>query len=249
MSTQDIHKLSSVLRSIEIIEEKTNILQSEYTTSINENDNLHPTIIDDTNIHLQIFFQHFEQLLQIDLKNRISLLNNNNNKRNYWNFFSVALKESKALYDTVLYVLNSQEVKTSVGRGRLFLRFCLQNHRLGDVIQQSFMTTKIVNQFYIDESFWTVPKYVDRIIQALYQLNDLRYDLLSNSQYQLDVCWPTTESLENRSKTISDPVSRMRTNSVSSFLSMNSVDSQSHISIVPEISASIPITATLFRVL
>jgi len=32
---------------------------------------------------------------------------------------------------------------------------------------------------------------VDRIIQALYQLNDLQFDLLSNSQYQLDVCWPT----------------------------------------------------------
>ncbi|CAF3445856.1 unnamed protein product, partial [Rotaria sp. Silwood2] len=157
MSTQDIHKLSSVLRSIEIIEEKTNALYSQCTTSINENDNLQPMIIDDTNIHLQIFFQHFEQLLQIDLKNRKSLLNNISNKRSYWNFFSVALKESKALYDTVLYVLNSQEVKTATGRGRLFLRFCLQNHRLGDVIQQSFMMTKIVNQFYIDECFWTTP--------------------------------------------------------------------------------------------
>ena len=67
-----------------------------------------------------------------------------NYKRNYWNFFALALKESKGLYDTVLYALNSQEVKTSTGRGRLFLRFCLQNHRLGDVIQQSFMMTKIV---------------------------------------------------------------------------------------------------------
>lgn len=69
---------------------------------------------------------------------------NNQNKRNYWNFFTLALKESKGLYDTVSYVLNSQEVKTPIGRGRLFLRFCLQNHRLGDVIQQSFMMTKIV---------------------------------------------------------------------------------------------------------
>lgn len=69
---------------------------------------------------------------------------NNQNKRNYWNFFSLALKESKGLYDTVSYVLNSQEVKTPIGRGRLFIRFCLQNHRLGDVVQQSFMMTKIV---------------------------------------------------------------------------------------------------------
>ncbi len=105
-----------------------------------------------------MFFQHLEQLLQVDLKSNtqfyqiLIFISNfldqkfslNNNKRNYWNFFSLALKESKGLYDTILYVLNSQEVKTSTGRGRLFIRFCIQNHRLGDVIQQSFMMIKIV---------------------------------------------------------------------------------------------------------
>ncbi|UJR22765.1 hypothetical protein I4U23_025797 [Adineta vaga] len=245
MSTQDIRKLSSVLRSIEIIEEKTNALYSQYTTAINES--YQPVLIDDSNVHLQTFFQNLEQLLEVDLKNRKSLLNNSNNKRSYWNFFSMALKESKGLYDTVLYALNSQEVKTPTGRGRLFLRFCLQNHRLGDVIQQSFMTIKIVNQFYIDECFWTTPSYMNRIIQALYQLNDLQFDLLSTSQYQLDVCWPTIESIESRPKTLSDAASRMRNSSVSSFLSMNSIDSQSVISVIPELSTSIPITPALFQ--
>ncbi|CAF3103876.1 unnamed protein product [Rotaria socialis] len=230
MSTQDIHKLSSVLRSIEIIEEKTNILHSQYAESLNETDNQHSIIIDDSNIHLQLFFQHFEQLLQLDIKNRKSLLNTTSNKQSYWNFFSVALKESKALYDTVLYVLNSQEVKTSTGRGRLFLRFCLQNHRLGDVVQHSFMMTKTVNQFYIDECFWTTPSYMNRIVQALYQLNDLRYDLLSKAHYQLDICWPTAESTEHRPKTLSDAALRMRNISVSSLISMSSVDSQSIVS-------------------
>jgi len=69
---------------------------------------------------------------------------NNANKKTYWNFFSLALKESKGLYDTVLHVNNSQEVKTNTGRGRLFIRFCLQTHRLGDVIQHSFMMAKLV---------------------------------------------------------------------------------------------------------
>ena len=35
--------------------------------------------------------------------------------------------------------------------------------------------------------------YMDRIVHALYQLNDVQFDLLSTSPYQLDVCWPTTE--------------------------------------------------------
>lgn len=34
---------------------------------------------------------------------------------------------------------------------------------------------------------------MNRIIQALYLLNDLQFDLLASSQYQLDVCWPTIE--------------------------------------------------------
>lgn len=45
----------------------------------------------------------------------------------------------------------------------------------------------------MDECFWTTPSYMNRIIQVLYDLSDLQYDLLSKSQYQLDVCWPTVE--------------------------------------------------------
>ncbi|CAF0815423.1 unnamed protein product [Adineta ricciae] len=226
MSLQDTRKLSSILRSIEILENKANVIYTEYTTSNNEIDRLQSILIDDTNTHLQIFFQHLERLLQIDLRNRKSLLNT---QRNYWDFFLRALKESKGLYETVLYVLNTQEVKTSIGRGRLFLRFCLQNHRLGDVIQQSFMLTKTVHQFYHTDCFWLKSVYINRIVQALYQLNDVSFDLLSNSQYQLDVCWPTSESVDLRSKHLSEATSRLRTDSISSFISMDSISSQSMI--------------------
>lgn len=34
---------------------------------------------------------------------------------------------------------------------------------------------------------------MDRIVQALYLLNDVQFDLLAASQYQLDVCWPAGE--------------------------------------------------------
>jgi hypothetical protein len=52
---------------------------------------------------------------------------------------------------------------------------------------------KFSSQFYNDECFWTKPTYINRIIQAIYQLNDVQFDILSTSQYQLDVCWPTAE--------------------------------------------------------
>ncbi len=54
--------------------EKTDTLQSQYTTSINENHNHKPTAFDDSNIHLQLLFHHLEQLLQIDLKSKNSLV-------------------------------------------------------------------------------------------------------------------------------------------------------------------------------
>jgi hypothetical protein len=67
-----------------VLIEKTNILHSEYTTSINEENNFQSTLIDDNNIHLQTFFQHLEQLLQIDLKSK--------KKRNIYFLFFVVLR-------------------------------------------------------------------------------------------------------------------------------------------------------------
>jgi hypothetical protein len=51
-----------------IITAKANIIYSEYTTSNNDIDRVQSIHIDDTNTHLQIFFQYLEQLLQIDLR-------------------------------------------------------------------------------------------------------------------------------------------------------------------------------------
>jgi len=48
--------------------DKSNIIYSEYTTSNNDIDRVQSIHIDDTNTHLQIFFQYLEQLLQIDLR-------------------------------------------------------------------------------------------------------------------------------------------------------------------------------------
>lgn len=87
MSTQDMRKLASVIRSIELIEgkyllsipsksshdllvEKTNALYSQYTTGTNENDKRQKAPIDDSSLPLQLFFQHLEQLLQTDLKSK-----------------------------------------------------------------------------------------------------------------------------------------------------------------------------------
>jgi hypothetical protein len=52
----------------------------------------------------------------------------------------------------------------------------------------------VFSQFYADDCFWINPTHMNRIIHALYQLNELQYDLLSKSQNnQLDTSWPTIQ--------------------------------------------------------
>ena len=50
--------------------ENINAMHKEFTESINSGENSTPLIVNDQNVHLQIFFQHLEQLLQTDLKSK-----------------------------------------------------------------------------------------------------------------------------------------------------------------------------------
>ncbi len=50
--------------------EKTHALHSEYIASKNENENHEPPVLDDSNLDLLLFFQHLEQLLELDLKSK-----------------------------------------------------------------------------------------------------------------------------------------------------------------------------------
>ena len=50
--------------------EKANTICSQYNASNDGNDHVQRSPMDDTNTSLQIFFQHLEQLLEIDLKRK-----------------------------------------------------------------------------------------------------------------------------------------------------------------------------------
>lgn len=64
--------------------------------------------------------------------------------RDYWSFFVEVFKSSRGFQDAIKYVKSLNELKTNIGRGRAFIRFCLQYHRLADAIQQLMMEKKIV---------------------------------------------------------------------------------------------------------
>ena len=82
------------------------------------------------------------------------------------------------------------QLKTSLGRGRAFIRFCLMHQRLADTIQQCVCNAKLTTDWYQQKSVWLQQSLTSTIITSLYDLNDLQFDL-SPRGYDLDTAWPT----------------------------------------------------------
>ena len=122
-------------------------------------------LINDESIELQKFCSKLEYLIQFRLKEKKSAgllyaspsqssASSNgasvdaskiaNSNREYWNFFVDVFKSSKSFQDAIKYVKNINEIKTNLGKGRAFIRFCLQYHRLADAIQQLIMDEKVL---------------------------------------------------------------------------------------------------------
>lgn len=184
------------------------------------------TITDDC-LELQKFCSKLEFLLQFKLKEKKSILStdrnnsinnqtSNESNREYWSFILEILKSSRSFQDGIQFVKNLNEIKTNLGRGRAFIRFCLHYHRLADAIQQLMMEDKLVSNWYQEKTVWFEPDIKSRIFQLLYDINDVNFDLISKNNFELDQTWPTCQPNKPFSKQI-----RNRTASISSFASFN----------------------------
>ena len=136
----------------------------EYENRVKLEDSSSDGVIRDDCLELQKFCSKLEIVLQFKLKERKGLLSaatsgsSSHNtslsdstnfislysNREYWSFFIDALKSSRSFQDAIKFVKNLNEVKTNIGKGRAFIRFCLHYHRLADAIQQLMMEDKIV---------------------------------------------------------------------------------------------------------
>ncbi|BFZ06362.1 hypothetical protein BsWGS_09401 [Bradybaena similaris] len=178
----------------------------------------HQPVTDD-NVVLQRFCAKFEHLLQIGMKEKTTLLGR---KKDYWDYFCECLASAKGSNDGFKYVKSLAENKTSVGRGRAFIRFCLVHQRLADTIQQCVAHNKTIDWF-TPTSVLLDKKDCQSLINALYDLNSLHFDL-SPRGYDLDMAWP---SFSNRKPgpggTWNIPISRRS--------SVTSMDTVSQISV------------------
>ncbi|PIK49171.1 putative FYVE and coiled-coil domain-containing protein 1 isoform X2 [Apostichopus japonicus] len=143
--------------------------------------------ITDNCTELQKFCAKLEYVLQIDMKVRVGMLGG---KKDYWDFFCSCLGKVKGLNDGIRFVKNMKEVKTSLGRGRAFIRYSLVHHRLGDTLQQCVSSEEITRQWYNESSILRQPGAFSAVVNDFYDLNDIQFDLTPSGQ-ELDTAWPT----------------------------------------------------------
>uniref|UniRef100_A0A8C3SC57 FYVE and coiled-coil domain-containing protein 1 n=1 Tax=Chelydra serpentina TaxID=8475 RepID=A0A8C3SC57_CHESE len=173
--------------------------------------------VTDDSINLQKFSYKLEYLLQFDQKEKTTLLGN---RKDYWDYFCDCLAKVKGANDGIRFVKSISELRTSLGKGRAFIRYSLVHQRLADTLQQCFMNTKVTSDWYYARSPFLKSKMSSDIVGQLYELTEVQFDLASRG-HDLDAAWPTfarrTLSSHGSSAYLWKPPSR--SSSISSLVS------------------------------
>uniref|UniRef100_UPI00398EA1E4 FYVE and coiled-coil domain-containing protein 1 n=1 Tax=Pristiophorus japonicus TaxID=55135 RepID=UPI00398EA1E4 len=144
-----------------------------------------PITDDSTNLHKCCL--KLEYLLQFDQKEKTSFLGS---RKDYWDYFCNCLAKVKGANDGIRFVKSIPELKTSLGKGRAFIRYSLVHQRLADTFQQCLMNVKVTSDWYYARSPLLKSHLGSDIINHLYELNELQFDLASRG-HDLDASWPT----------------------------------------------------------
>ncbi|XP_008285710.1 FYVE and coiled-coil domain-containing protein 1 [Stegastes partitus] len=143
--------------------------------------------ITDDSANLHKFFYKLEYLLQFDQKEKTTFLGQ---RKDYWDYFCDCLIKIKGANDGIRFVKSIPELKTSLGKGRAFIRYSLVHQRLADTLQQCLINQKVTSDWYYARSPFLKSHLTADIINHLYELNQLQFDVAARG-YDLDADWPT----------------------------------------------------------
>ncbi|XP_018602124.1 FYVE and coiled-coil domain-containing protein 1-like isoform X3 [Scleropages formosus] len=143
--------------------------------------------ITDDSPSLHKFSYKLEYLLQFDQKEKKTLLGT---RKDYWDYFCDCLAKIKGANDGIRYVKSIPVLKTSLGKGRAFIRYSLVHQRLADTLQQCLMNERVTSEWYYARSPFLKSHLNVDIISHLYELNEVQFDVASMG-YDLDSAWPT----------------------------------------------------------
>ncbi|KAG5286056.1 hypothetical protein AALO_G00010480 [Alosa alosa] len=143
--------------------------------------------VTDDNSSLHKFSYKLEYLLQFDQKEKTTFLGI---RKDYWDYFCDCLAKLKGANDGIRFVKSIPELKTSLGKGRAFIRYSLVHQRLADTLQQCLMNHKVTSEWYYARSPFLKSHLSIDIINHLYELNEIQFDVASRG-HDLDSDWPT----------------------------------------------------------
>ncbi|KAL8183078.1 UNVERIFIED_CONTAM: hypothetical protein K2H54_014281 [Gekko kuhli] len=86
------------------------------------------------------------------------------------------------------------ELKTAVGKGRAFIRYCLVHQQLAETLQLCFLEPKVTSEWYYARSpFLNQERWLD-ILGSLYELDGVAFHL-ALCRADLDAAWPVASGI------------------------------------------------------
>ncbi|XP_075385568.1 RUN and FYVE domain-containing protein 4 [Tenrec ecaudatus] len=127
-----------------------------------------------------------ELLLQFDQKVQKSFLGP---QKDYWDFLCTGLKRQQGDTEPARFVRSQDKLKTPLGKGRAFIRFCLAHGQLADALQLCLLNPELTRKWYGPRSPLVCPELQEDILDSLYALNGVAFDL-DLQRPDLDDAWP-----------------------------------------------------------
>ncbi|XP_023397396.1 RUN and FYVE domain-containing protein 4 [Loxodonta africana] len=127
-----------------------------------------------------------ELLLQFDQKEQKSF---RRPRKDYWDFLSTALWQQRRDMEPARFVHSQDKLKTPLGKGRAFIRFCLARGQLAESLQLCLLNPELTREWYGPRSPLVCPELQEDILDSLYALNGVAFDL-DLQRPDLDAAWP-----------------------------------------------------------
>uniref|UniRef100_A0A8C3JQF7 RUN and FYVE domain-containing protein 4 n=1 Tax=Calidris pygmaea TaxID=425635 RepID=A0A8C3JQF7_9CHAR len=127
-----------------------------------------------------------EFLLQFDLKEKRTFFGQ---RKDYWDFLCQGLAQRRQEHEGVRFVTSLDKLKTPVGRGRAFLRYCLVHQQLAESLQLCLLDPESLREWYYARSPFLSPQRRAEILGSLYELDGVTFHLALR-RADLDIAWP-----------------------------------------------------------
>ncbi|XP_061860804.1 RUN and FYVE domain-containing protein 4 [Colius striatus] len=147
-----------------------------------------------------------EFLLQFDLKEKRSFFGQ---RKDYWDFLCQGLAGQRQEHEGIRFVTSLDKLKTPVGRGRAFLRYCLVHRQLAESLQLCLLDPETLREWYYARSPFLSPRCRAEILGSLYELDGVTFHL-ALYRADLDTAWPMfSETLVRPSPVTGNSLAKM----------------------------------------